>query len=323
MPLVHDSGISLLQAATNTNPDPVKNEPLIAMTNGSALIAEAGPEGTAADVSPTASNGQISLYVVRPGDSVSEIADMFGVTVNTILWANNLKSASAIKPGDTLLILPVSGLQHTVTKGETIASIAKKFNADAGDIALYNGLDTNAHLAAGTAIIIPGGEMPPPPAPVRKTTPSGSRRVAATGPVNPYRGGSGAALSGFFGNPLPGGLVTQGLHGWNGFDIGAHTGTPIYAAAAGRVIVARTSGWNGGYGSYVVIDHGNGTQTLYAHMSQNISSVGEQISRGALIGYVGSTGESTGSHLHFEVRGAKNPFSGCDVGEVDTACFMY
>jgi murein DD-endopeptidase MepM/ murein hydrolase activator NlpD len=99
------------------------------------------------------------------------------------------------------------------------------------------------------------------------------------------------------------------LHGWNAVDIGAPRGTAIYAAAAGTVIVARTGGWNGGYGNYVVISHPNGTETLYAHMSKVLASAGEQVAQGDTIGLVGMTGLATGNHLHFEVRGAANPFA--------------
>ncbi|MBI3075361.1 MAG: M23 family metallopeptidase, partial [Parcubacteria group bacterium] len=107
---------------------------------------------------------------------------------------------------------------------------------------------------------------------------------------------------------VSGGRKTQGLHGFNGVDIGAPYGTPVYAAAAGTVIVSRPSGWNGGYGQYVVISHSNGTQTLYSHMGSIVASEGAYLEQGQILGYVGSTGRSTGPHLHFEVRGARNPF---------------
>ncbi|MCK5059525.1 MAG: M23 family metallopeptidase, partial [Candidatus Pacebacteria bacterium] len=104
------------------------------------------------------------------------------------------------------------------------------------------------------------------------------------------------------------GRKSQGLHGYNAVDIAAPYGTPIVAAASGVVIISRATGWNGGYGGYVVISHNNGTQTLYAHMSSDIVSVGDVVQQGQVIGYVGSTGRSTGPHLHIEVRGARNPF---------------
>jgi len=108
--------------------------------------------------------------------------------------------------------------------------------------------------------------------------------------------------------PISGGQKSQGLHGYNGVDLDTYGGAPIFAAANGKVIISKSSGWNGGYGKYVVISHGNGTQTLYAHNSQNIVYPGQNVVKGQVIGYIGSTGRSTGSHLHFEVRGAQNPF---------------
>jgi len=119
----------------------------------------------------------------------------------------------------------------------------------------------------------------------------------------------GPAYVGYYGHPIPSGARrTQGLHGYNGVDLGAPNGTPVVASAAGTVIISRQGGWNGGYGNYVVISHGNGTQTLYAHLSSNTVQTGDSVLQGQMIGYVGSTGRSTGAHLHIEVRGAKNPF---------------
>ena len=103
-------------------------------------------------------------------------------------------------------------------------------------------------------------------------------------------------------------MRTQGVHGYNGIDIGAGRGTAIYAAAAGTVIVSRSSGWNGGYGNYVVIAHDNGVQTLYAHLDSVNVGAGQRVNQGSLLGGMGATGKVTGVHLHFEVRGAKNPF---------------
>jgi murein DD-endopeptidase MepM/ murein hydrolase activator NlpD len=247
--------------------------------------------------------------VVRPGDTLSEIAGMFGVSVNTIIWGNNLSGASDVHPGDTLIILPVSGIERIIAKGDTLKSLAKKYNADADEIAQFNGLDPAAPLEIGSTIIIPGGEIA---APTSTTRPGTSRSIH-----EPYLGGSGAMQTGYYSNPVPGGIITQGLHGWNSIDIGAARGTPIHAAADGVVIVARNNGgWNGGYGNYVVITHDNGTQTLYAHMTHTIVSPGQAVSSNQTIGYVGATGLATGPHLHFEVRGAANPFRNCAVGSV-------
>ena len=257
---------------------------------GGALYPETGPSGSIADIIERPQSDQISLYVVREGDSLSQIADMFGVSVNTIVWGNDITKGSLISPGQTLVILPISGVRHTVKSGETLASIAKKYKGDLTEILEYNGLSESSSLAVGDVVVIPDGILAAP-------TPS----------YTPTRSTSGPSVAGYFIKPTRG-IKTQGIHGYNGVDFGASVGTPIVAAASGNVIISRQGGWNGGYGTYIVIRHPNGTQTLYAHNSQNIVGVGEWVVQGQVIGYVGNTGRSTGPHLHFEVRGAANPF---------------
>ncbi len=306
------SSTPALQASVNIDPNPNKGlGDNIQTTGGRALLASAGPSGTIADVAGATAPDHISVYVVRRGDTLSDIATMFGVSVNTIIWANNLSGVRDVHPGDTLIILPISGVERTIVKGDTLKSIAKKYGADANEIAQYNGLDPAEPLAIGSTVIIPGGEV----APAASVAPKGSapRKIKS----EPYLGGSGSAQPGYYTNPVPGSIFTQGIHGWNGIDFGAARGTPIHAAAAGTVIIARNNGgWNGAYGNYVVITHDNGTQTLYSHMRSAIVSPGQFVSSGQVIGYVGSTGLSTGPHLHFEVRGAANPFRTCSVGSV-------
>ena len=303
---VPDSKTPVLAAATNFDPNPNKGSGGYQMTIGNALIAYSGPGGQATAIANVPPPDHISVYVVRVGDTLSDIASMFGVSINTIIWANDLKNARDVRPGDTLIILPVSGIDRTIVRGDTLKSLAKKYGAGAGDIAQYNGLDLTEVLVVGSTIIIPGGEIAAPAPTVR---PSSVPRAT-------YLGGSGSAQPGYYSNPVPGGILTQGLHGWNGIDIGGVRGTPVHAAADGTVIVARSSGWNGGYGIYVVIMHNNGSQTLYSHMRSIVVSPGQQVSSGQIIGYVGSTGKSTGNHLHFEVRGAANPFRNCFVGSI-------
>lgn len=297
----------VLVASTNTNPN--MGVPIALATSGdSALISYRGPSDTIDGVGNLVPSDRISVYVVRPGDTLSDIADMFGVSINTIIWANNLKSTRDVHPGDTLIILPVSGVERTIIKGDTLKSIAKKYGADAGEIAQYNGLDPAEALVIGSTIIIPGGEIA---APVPNGRPSGPSSIR-----EPYLGGGGIVQFGYYRNPIPGAVLTQALHGWNGIDLGGARGTPIHAAANGTVIVARGGGWNGGYGNYVVIVHDNGSQTLYSHMRSVAVSPGQSVLAGQIIGYVGSTGLSTGPHLHFEVRGAANPFRNCSVGSI-------
>lgn len=264
--------------------------------DGTALMPQEGPAGTPLEIEENAKSGAISTYVVRSGDNLSSIAAMFDVTVNTIMWANDISNAKGIKPGQTLVILPVTGIRYTVKKGGSLRDIVKKYGGDLEEAARYNGIEPDEQLAEGTIVIVPDGEMEAPK-PVVHTT---GRVVQSAG---------GPAYVGYYGHPIPSGARrTQGIHGYNGVDLGAPMGTPVVASAAGTVIISRQGGWNGGYGNYVVISHGNGTQTLYSHMSSNTVTTGDVVLQGQLVGLVGSTGRSTGAHLHFEVRGAKNPF---------------
>jgi LysM repeat protein len=305
-PPISNPSTPALEASTNLDPNPNKGLGDI-QSSGSALLAYGGPSGTMADVVGSTPPGKISVYVVRPGDTLSIIAEMHGVSINTILWANNLPNAKSVRPGDTLIILPVNGVDHTVVKGDTIKSIAKKYGGEVEEILQFNGLESESSLTVGSTLIIPGGEVEAPPAPVV---------VKSSPKSNPLLGAGGTVKLGYFINPVPGAIITQGLHGWNGIDIGAPRGTPVYAAAGGSVIIARAGGWNGGYGNYVVITHGNGTQTLYSHLSSVSVSPGQSVSAGETVGAVGNTGKSSGPHLHFEVRGGANPLRNCPVGSV-------
>jgi len=303
------SSTPALRASVNIDPNPDKGLGDIIQVSGRALLASGGPSGTIADVASATPPGRISIYVVRSGDTLSEIADMFGVSVNTIIWANDLSGVRDVHPGDTLIILPVSGVERTIVKGDTLKSIAKKYGADANEIAQYNGLDPAETLVVGSTLIIPGGELAAP-APAKSSS-------AGYATKEPLHGAGGQVLAGYFVNPVPGAIVTQALHGWNGVDLGAARGTPVYAATGGTVIISRNNGaWNGGYGNYIVISHSNNVQTLYSHLRSSIVSSGQSVARGQLIGYVGATGLVTGPHLHFEVRGAANPFRNCRVGSV-------
>lgn len=285
---VSPADVPLLSADIHPNPVRARGGAEIVVTDG-ALVSS-GPVGKDDVAAVSVTSSEISVYTVREGDSLSMIAQMYGVTSNTILWANDLSSAKSIKPGDTLVILPIPGVQYKIKKGDTLSTIAKTYGGDAAEILAYNQMG-ESELQAGVTIIIPGGTVPAP-----AKVASGSKP-----------GSAGSKSSGFV-HPVPGAMRTQGIHGFNAVDLAIAQGTPIRAAAAGTVIVAKTGGWNGGYGNYIVIKHANGTQTLYAHTSSNVVGVGAVVAAGETIGYVGSTGRSTGAHLHFEVRGGKNPF---------------
>lgn len=293
---LNSQNMPLLSSVANSDSKAAVGGGDIAVSNNKdALVAESGPSGTQANIGESVSTGQISKYIVREGDNLSSIAKMHGVSTNTIIWANNLTTVN-IKVGQSLVILPVSGTIHTVVNGDTLKTIAKKYKGDADEIAQFNGLKASDSLTIGEDIIIPDGE--------------GSIKVSTNARVatNLYKGGSGPSYEGYYMRPVIGGVKTQGLHGYNGIDIGLPTGSTLFSSAAGQVIIARNSGWNGGYGKYIVISHYNGTQTVYGHLSEVLVYEGQTVAQGQVIGLTGNTGKSTGPHLHFEVRGAKNPF---------------
>ncbi len=282
--------LTLLSALQNPNPQGGRGGAEI-LVNEDTLVS-AGPVGEDVIAASRGLTGEISVYTVRAGDTLSHIAEMYGVTANTILWANDLPRATAIQEGQTLVILPVAGVQHVIKKGDTIASIAKKYDGEVEEIMAYNQIESSAELTVGEKLVIPGGMI----------------KIAPSATASPTKIAGRSSSGGWLTHPLPGSVKTQGIHGYNAIDLAASVGTNIRSAGAGEVIVSKSSGWNGGYGQYIVIRHSNGAQTLYAHMSRNDVGVGAYVAQGQVIGATGNSGRSTGPHLHFEVRGASNPF---------------
>lgn len=273
----------------------------LATTDGTAVESETGPLGTSSDVEDTAPSPDINIYVVHSGDTVPAIAKMFDVSPDSIYWSNNLPRGSKLKNGDTLLIPSVTGVIHTVEKGETIASLAKKFKVSIQDVMLANELSSGEVLVPGTDLIIPDAKVDAPKPASRPTT---SRTPDTTSTPKTVPGG-------YFLRPIAGGVRTQGRHGefcGNEVDLAAPVGTPVFATASGIVTLARDSGWNGGAGHVVIISHQDiGARSVYAHLEHEIVSVGQSVSKGEVIGYLGNTGHSTGPHLHFGICGAVNP----------------
>jgi len=249
--------------------------------------------------------GEITEYRVVEGDTVSSIAQKFGVTIDTIMWENNLKSVDSIKVNQILRILPVAGVRYKVKRGETIYSIAKNYQVDAQNIIDYpfNSFanDETFALSAGQELIIPDGIKPK-----AVVIDTGYTAVRTVAPI------PGVVGEGSFMWPTSG-RITQ-RYSWyhRAVDIANSSSPSVVASQGGTVTVA---GWNGGgYGNYVVVDHGNGYRTLYAHLASGSISVGagQVVSQGQRLGTMGSTGRSTGIHLHFEVigpGGKLNPLS--------------
>jgi LysM repeat protein len=289
------SPLDVILLAAEQNPDPLGGRGSAEIVVSDNALVASGPIDEE-QIATQSTNDEISVYTVREGDSLSQVAQMFGVTSNTILWANDLKKKTDIQPGDSLIILPIAGIRHVVKSGDTVKSIAKKYEGNAEEILSYNQLAQASDITVGETLIIPGGEL--------------HSEVQAANAKKPSKGSksTGSGSAGFI-NPAPGSVKTQGIHGNNGVDLAGSTGSTIRAAAGGTVIVAKGGGgWNGGYGNYIVIKHKNGTQTLYAHLSTLSVGSGEVVDQGQTIGGMGNTGKSTGTHLHFEVRGGRNPF---------------
>ena len=262
-------------------------EPTLVSTQYTALLGVTPPLTTATSLN---TRTQTTTYIVETGDTPSVIAARFGITTNTLLWSNDLSAGELIRPGDELVILPINGVMHEVRSGDTVSSIAARYDAKIDNILGFNDIDPTANIVVGQTLIIPDGK-------VQYSTPKTTNSRYSTLPY----------IDGYFGRPTAG-RISQGLHVYNAVDIAGGCWQPIYAAAPGIVSIASGVGrWNGGFGNFVMIRHGNGTETLYAHLVQVGTWAGKEVGRGELIGYTGSTGRSTGCHLHWEVHGAQNP----------------
>jgi murein DD-endopeptidase MepM/ murein hydrolase activator NlpD len=234
-------------------------------------------------------------YVVQSGDVVGTIAQGFGISVSTILWENDLSFRSYIRPGDTLRILPVTGLRYEIKKGDTLTKIVKKYDVDSvAEVIDYNKLADASDLTVGQALILPGGSEPRAVY-VPRTT---GRLTSIAAPVPSIDVPAGT----LYAWPTTVTKITQ-YYGWRhtGLDIAGPVGTPLIASRAGTVTRSKC-GWSGGFGCHVILDHGDGVQTVYAHASRIYVDVGEAVDQGQTIAAMGSTGRSTGSHIHFEVR---------------------
>ncbi len=248
---------------------------------------------------------KVEIYPVQSGDTLASIAKKFDVSIDTLRWQNKLERLDQIKPGQKLEILPVTGIYHKVQKGDTVYSIAKKYGLESPQGIVdfpFNSFtnDETFALAIGQRIIIPDGVQPK----IQPWSP-----LASVSQKTPNAGA--VTASGRFVWPT-GGTITQRFVWYHpAIDIANRAAPAILAADSGKVIVA---GWpdNAGYGNRIVIDHGNGYETLYAHLSKIYVVAGQTVNRGDTIGQMGSTGRSTGTHLHFEIRtasGKLNPLN--------------
>lgn len=265
--------------------------------NGSFQTIDSASTDYLNDIKPN----KIIEYTVQPGDALSFIASDYGVTVNDIIWANNLKNSDSIKPEQVIRIPPVSGVIYKIKSGDTIGSIAKKYGAEESKIISFNDLPENGSLVIDDEIVVPGGKI---------TTQTKTKVQTATSTFAHLPN-----LGDYFMLPTKG-RISQGLHGRNGIDIATSCGTSIFADADGTATTVDDTGYNGGFGKLIKISHPNGTESLFGHASKLLITAGQTVVKGQLIALMGSTGRSTGCHLHWEVHGAKHPLSNYKAGSV-------
>ncbi|MFH1284925.1 MAG: M23 family metallopeptidase [Candidatus Peregrinibacteria bacterium] len=243
-----------------------------------------------------------AVHTIESGETLSLIAQRYGIGVETVMWENNIGNANSIRTGQKLLIPPVDGISYTVSSGDTLDKIAKKYNISADSIIAQNGLDSDS-VYKGQNLFLPGTK---PLFPVNIAS-SDTRAYSATRSVNYANVSSSTAaptIGKIFIFPTKG-KITQGYHaGHYAIDIADRSKPPVWAASGGTVSKASTGTWGGGYGNHVIIDHGNGLQTLYAHLDSVNVAVGQYVNQGDVIGIMGNTGRVygvTGIHLHWEV----------------------
>lgn len=252
-----------------------------------AINSEQGDRSTASE---------IFAYDIESGDTLSSIATRFGIKKETLIWENNLWNENRLRSGMTLKILPVDGVSHLIKKGDTVDKIAKKYKIDKEIIVKQNQLEEDEELLVSSALIIPGA---------KKSMPVYKPSYTASAPSN-VASYHAVQTGGRLVKPVASNArLTQGFRrGHYALDWGNRNKGPIFAAAGGKV-VRSDYGWNGGYGNVIIIDHGNGMQTLYAHNEKIYVAKGQYVEQGQTISWMGNSGRvygPTGIHLHFEVR---------------------
>lgn len=286
----------LVAAAVIGGPTIAENNPFLgsltqSFANTQAAVVSYNPYETALGTVISAKpRDRIVNYTVRSGDTIASIAQKFGVSIDTVKWANNIKT-NVIKPGQVLKIPPVTGVVHKVGSGETIYTIAKKYKTDPQKIVNFpfnDFVDPDTFtLRAGQILYVPDGVIEEKKPTIRRQRYIAQIRAGVKGTSN-------------FIWPTSGRITQRPVWYHMAVDIANKSVPPVLASDQGTVVYSGCLRY--GYGCHIVIDHGNGYQTLYAHLSRLYVSSGQSVAKGQTIGKMGSTGRSTGTHLHFEIR---------------------
>ncbi|MCL5010837.1 MAG: M23 family metallopeptidase [Patescibacteria group bacterium] len=239
----------------------------------------------------TSERADVEEYIVEQGDTLASLAEKFGISKETIMWVNDLGKNSVLKPGQSLTILPVSGVLHLVKKGDTMSEISSLYKVPSKNILQANNFSDNDPIFPGDLLVIPGAKPPSKPIQYAQITlPQSYFMCPLSSPAH----------------------ISQGLHSVNAVDLSnGKCGGPVFAAAGG---LAQRTGFGQQSGNFVMIGHPNGAVTYYGHLASIAVRAGQSIDQGQIIGYVGHTGHTIpdgaeGCHLHFDVRFATNPFS--------------
>ncbi|MFN4215853.1 MAG: peptidoglycan DD-metalloendopeptidase family protein [Brevinematales bacterium] len=242
---------------------------------------------------PISSNANKDLhfyfYEIKPGENLASIAKKLGTSMDSLISLNSIENAHFLKPGNKILVPNMDGVLYVVKKDDSLEKIAKKYKVSVDDILDYNDIE-DENIGVGEILFLPGASL------------TAEERAKALGYLffKPVRGkftsGFGIRI-----DPFSGG---RGYH--TGIDIASRYGTPIKAAKEGRISFV---GWKGGYGLCVIIKHQMGYETVYGHLATTTVQEGQYVSQGQIIGKMGNTGRSTGTHLHFEVRRYSKPIN--------------
>lgn len=316
----------IIRANAIKDADKLRENSILLIPNTSEKTEETLDEVTRRKIIVAANNEKfepvkVREYVVAPGDSLWSISHNLNVDTETIRGSNNFRTSSALKPGVKLRIPNQDGIFYTLKDGETIEEVAKRYRVSKSKVYLVNEGVNMAALKAGDEVFLPGAkpealrEVKPAPklAESKKAEPVRKSQPVPAKPEKRQRGEIAVRASGFRW-PIMGRInspfgwrthpVTRRRDFHTGIDIKANRNDPIKAAGSGRIAY---SGWMGGYGKVIVIEHNNGQSTLYAHCSTLLFGKGASVSSGQLIAKIGTTGRSTGPHLHFEVRNGSSP----------------
>lgn len=336
VPVIEDSNTIIHNSQTlplpesSINPDlkNIKETPEVTIVSDEALLPNNSPIGTDDnELEKYASSEKIDVYVVKKGDTLLGIANKFKVSKDAIIASNtDLKADNLLKVGQSLVII---GLKDGIAKTNTEEITPKEKETPTEKVVkedkpVETKVEAEKEKKDEGPMISINTDLPPPtttqeqPATVTLQLPSVQTEVKIEAPE--ADGQPKGTITGNYIWPFPQGVgrVSQGRHADNAYDFAAPKGTPIYAVQSGTVLISHPTGYNGGFGLYVVIDFNDGRQAIFGHMSKVLAKEGDVVNQGDIIGYVGSTGKSTGPHLHLGFHGPlSNPYLGLKVNSTN------